>query len=89
MSLRVGRGPEYDIDLDGPLSEQDRQYLADRDPVYRDILGTSELPAAEGPLPDTYEEWTVPQLQNELAARELPTRANKPELIARLAESDR
>jgi hypothetical protein len=86
MSKTVGHGEQFAINLDEPLSQQDRQYLQDRDPKFRDILGGT--PAAEEQLPDTYDEWTVPQLQDELAARDLPTSGRKQELIDRLAESD-
>jgi SAP domain len=88
MSLRVGSGPLYDINLDEPLSEEHRVYLADRDPLYRDVLGTSAPTERPAELPDSYEEWTVPQLQDELAARELPTGGRKAELVDRLAEND-
>ncbi len=87
MSLRVGRGSEYNIDIDQPLSAHDRQYLADRDTRYRDILRTGEV-SAEGQVPESYEDWTVAQLQDELAARELPTGGRKGELVNRLAEND-
>ncbi len=37
---------------------------------------------------DTYEDLSVPDLQEELRSRDLPVSGNKPELIARLEESD-
>jgi hypothetical protein len=35
-----------------------------------------------------YETWTAEELRDELRARELPASGNKPELVARLKESD-
>lgn len=37
---------------------------------------------------DDYEEWTATQLRDELADRQLSTSGRKPDLIARLRESD-
>ena len=49
MSLTVGYGPQYGIDLDQPLSAEELSYLQARDPQYRAVL--EELGHRE-PLPD-------------------------------------
>jgi SAP domain len=84
MSKTVGRGSTFAINLDEPLSEEDRIYLQDRDPKFRDILQGP----VEDELPGDYGDWTVPQLQEEAAARELPTSGRKADLVARLQEYD-
>jgi len=44
--------------------------------------------AASVDLPETaWEDWTVDELKDELASRDLPVSGNKAELIARLEES--
>jgi hypothetical protein len=48
MSKSVGYGEQFAINLDEPLSKADRQYLADRDPRYRDVLGGTTSPQDVG-----------------------------------------
>jgi hypothetical protein len=89
MSLRVGHGEQYEINLDKPPSEQrkrDLQYLADRDPQYRDYLNPAATPQPEEVLP--YDDWTNDQLREELGNRELPRSGNHAELVQRLIEND-
>jgi hypothetical protein len=54
MSKTVGHGSQYAIDLDEPLSAEDRQYLQDRDPTYRDALRGEPTGGEEVP---PYEQW--------------------------------
>jgi hypothetical protein len=89
MSLRVGHGPQHDIDLDKPPTEQrkrDLQYLADRDPQYREYLNPQARQPEEQVLP--YDDWTNDQLREELGNRELPRSGNHAELVQRLLDND-
>jgi hypothetical protein len=49
VSLSVGRGPTFDINLDEPLTDEQLDYLAERDPRYRSEL---ESLGHREPLPD-------------------------------------
>lgn len=83
-----------EIKMDGPLSEEDRRYLLERgreDQVTRmdEMYGNGEETEEAGMASEeTYEDWTVPQLQAELERRDLDPKGKKQELIDRLEADD-
>lgn len=88
------------IDFDGPLSQEDLDYIAQR-PWLSDeaklrgvelVVGETTEEDGETTEDDedelSYEDMTVAQLKDELKERELSTDGNKADLIARLEGDD-
>jgi hypothetical protein len=82
------------VPLDKPLSDQDREYLHmrgehDRVASLDEQFGTvGGEPLSEGDDVAPYEEWTVKELDEELAARQLPKTGKQEEKVARLRADD-
>jgi hypothetical protein len=97
-SIEKGKTVGHFVDMQAPLSDDDYSYLVERgmkyqaDAVVAAYGRTSDEPA---PVDDTdevpeYSKWTVAQLQEELAAREIEfdAKAKKADLAALLDAND-
>lgn len=80
------------LDLTKPLDQETIDYLLTKWPVekveYWVALASGSEFGEEPPEEVEYGDLTVPELQDRLRARDLPTSGNKQELIDRLEEAD-
>ena len=80
------------LDLTKPLSQEEIDDLLTRFPVekveYWAALASGSEFGEEPPEDIEYGDLTVPELQDRLRARDLPTGGNKQELVDRLEEAD-
>lgn len=65
--------------------EKTRRVVAET--VAAQSAANEEAIAADNPPENAWEDYTVDELKDELASRDLPVSGNKAELIARLEES--
>jgi hypothetical protein len=82
------------IDVDGPLSESDREYLHSRgqhalvERMDHEYQEPEPEDGGDGEPDTNYDAWTVKELQDECEERGIPKSGTKPELVARLREHD-
>lgn len=72
------------VEAPAPETEEPPAAAPEPEPV-RDEAGEPEQPAADVP---EYGDWTVEQLKEQLAERDLPKSGKRDDLVARLVEDD-